>query len=379
MKKKILIVGNARSQHLINLALKVKKYRAEIQLDIFDVSSNLSEVKNNPYNQVFYCNKSFPSIVYKLPFLGGVIRRSIDLKRAVRKIKGKYDLVNVHYVTLDAYFLWTELVKKSKTIMLSPWGSDVYRFRKSFFKKIKSVYDRCNYVSAPKIKFREDIIETFSVDGQKIVNLGFGSSVIDNILLHKEVSREEAKDKLQLKNNFVITCGYNASNLQNHIQIINAIDQIRNQLDKNLFLILPMTYGGTKEYIQQVESYLSERKIPHRILKDFLSDDKMVYLRKCSDVFIHAQPTDAFSGSVQEYLLTDTKVINGKWTRYPDFEKFGIPYFLFNSFEELAKVIVDANHQKESLVSSKLKDFICEQAWNYKGKQWADFYSSISE
>lgn len=379
MAKKILIVGNSQSQHLNSLTAKVKLYAGDsVQLDLFDTSSlGKAYPVNSAYNRVFYCQRSFPSIIYKIPILSSVVRRVFDLRKAVRKINTQYDLINIHYVTLDAYFIWSGLKKMSHTIMVSPWGSDVYRVKKSIFYKVKNVFDKSSYVSAPKIKFRQDIKEIFKVDENKLVDLGFGSDVIDNLIRCEDITREQAKEKLQLKDHFIITCGYNGSELQNHIRIIEAINQARNDLSEKLFLILPMTYGGSTAYINQIEQLLFREDIPHRILRDFLSDEEMVYLRKCSDMFIHAQPTDAFSGSVQEYILTDTKVINSSKTRYPDLEKFEMPYFLFNDFDELGKIILEVSKHSDYKSSVDLKQFISQQGWDNKGRQWAEFYRNV--
>ncbi|MCS3555821.1 MULTISPECIES: glycosyltransferase [unclassified Sphingobacterium] len=380
MVKRILIVGNANSQHLINLVLNAQKYAlGKIEIDVFDTSypSGLDS-DNMPYNNVFYCERSFPAFIYNFPIIRGVIRKFVDFRKSIKQIDvRKYDLINIHFITEDAYFLWHYLTKIGTTIMLSPWGSDVYRFKSSKFKKLKSLYDKCSFVSAPEIQFKKDIKAIFKLEDDKFINLGFGSDVIVNISKHENVTREEAKVRLNLEGKYIITCGYNGAHLQNHSQIIQAINEIKNDINEDLLLLFPMTYSGSEEYICRIEQQLIETGISYRIMKNFLSDDDMVYLRKCSDIFIHGQPTDAFSGSVQEYLLTDTKVLNGRWTRYPDLEKHEIPYSIFNSFDELGGLILELYKKPNYKISPPLKAFIRNQGWDVKGKQWADFFSAF--
>lgn len=378
MSKKILIVGNAKSQHLYNLVLNVKKNNHHIRIDILNLSTK-SLNSNSVFDNVYECKKSLPSILYKIPVLSSLFYRFFDLKIALKNISEKYDLVNIHYVTIDTYFMWDRLKKISDNIMLSPWGSDVYRVKNIFIKKIKTVYDKCTYVSVPKIKFRNDIIDKFSIDQSKIIDLGFGSSIIDKIIEFNSMGKTKAKRILNFENKFIITCGYNASELQNHSKIIDSINAVKGQLKidiNNIILLLPMTYGGNNEYINNIEKKLQATNLPYKIYNNYLQDSEVALLRGCSDVFIHAQPTDAFSGSLQEYLLTDNQVINGKWTRYPDLEKFGeVPYHVFNDFDELKIKIVNAVNHEKLKISKELKDFICEQSWVQKGKQWTEFYS----
>lgn len=380
MVKRILIVGNANSQHLINLVSNAQKYAlGKIEIDVFDTSyPSRLDSDNMPYNNVFYCERSFPAFIYNFPIIRGVIRKFFDFRKSIKQIEARnYDLINIHFVTEDAYFLWHYLTTIGTTIMLSPWGSDVYRFKSSKFKKLKSLYDNCSFVSAPEIQFKKDIKAIFKVKDDKFINLGFGSDVIVNISKHESVTREEAKVRLNLEGKYIITCGYNGAHLQNHSQIIQAINEIKNDINEDLLLLFPMTYSGSEEYICRIEQQLKETGIAYRIMKNFLSDDDMVYLRKCSDIFIHGQPTDAFSGSVQEYLLTDTKVLNGRWTRYPDLEKYEIPYSIFNSFDELGGLILELYKKPNYKISPPLKAFIRNQGWDVKGKQWADFFTGF--
>jgi hypothetical protein len=43
----------------------------------------------------------------------------------------------------------------------------------------------------------------------------------------------------------------------------------------------------------------------YSIVSQFLSDEDIARLRIAKDIFIHAQKTDAFSETVQEYLMPE--------------------------------------------------------------------------
>lgn len=317
--------------------------------------------------------------MYKLPKIGVFFSGILDTVISFNKLNGKkYDLVNIHFVSWNLYFAINKLKRVSSFLMLSPWGSDVYRIGSSVaFKIVNSVFKKADFVSAAKIKFREDIKNKFAVPESKFIELGFGSSTIDEIVRNKEITKEEAKRAFNINDKYVITCGYNGSEQQNHAEIINAIFSIKNKIRKDIILIIPMTYGANNAYINKTRLLLDKLGFDFLLITEYLSDQEITTLRKCSDIFIHAQPTDAFSASVQEYLLTDTKVINGKWTRYPDLEKYGVPYYIFNSFEELGSVIIQAYDDVNYSINSELIKEIENRGWNIQSKQWAQFYSNV--
>ncbi len=381
-KTKILLVGNIYDKHICRLVKHISSIVGDdIQIDIFNTNTSEMPLPDmfSCYGKVFNKKKHFPRSIYKLPKIGGFFSGILDTVISFNKLNGnKYDLVNIHFVTWELYFAINKLKRVSSFLMLSPWGSDVYRIGSSFaFKIVNSVFKKTDFVSAPKIKFREDIKNKFAVPESKFIELGFGSSIIDEILRSKDLTKEEAKRVFNINGKYVITCGYNGSEKQNHAEIINAIYSIKNKIKEHIVLIIPMTYGANSAYINKIRLLLDKLGFDYLLITEFLSDQEVTTLRKCSDIFIHAQPTDAFSASVQEYLLTDTIVINGKWTRYPDLEKYGVPYYIFNSFEELGSVIIHAYDDFYYPINSELRKVIENQGWNIQSKKWAQFYSSV--
>ena len=201
-----------------------------------------------------------------------------------------------------------------------------------------------------------------------------GTDTIDAINAQKKLSKEEAKMQLGLTKLYVITCGYNASPSQNHHKILDAIEKIRTQLPENVCLVFPFTYGGTELYKDEIMQRLEACGINYVMYTDFLSLNELVALRKSSDVFIHMQSSDAFSASVQEYLLCDTVVINAAWLRYPTLEIFGKPYIQIDTFEQLSDTILEILSGRYPVISTKLKSEINNNGWNEKAKDWMKFY-----
>ena len=143
-------------------------------------------------------------------------------------------------------------------------------------------------------------------------------------------------------------------------------------------IVLPMTYNKKASYIAEVEKRLADYLIEHIILKNYLTNSDMVCLRKCADMFIHAQDTDANSVSLAEHLLCNSVVVNGRWLRYENRETFGIPYYTFEKFEQLPEVIVTA-YKGGPLVSNELKRSISSEGWNMVIRKWIHYFEQVSK
>lgn len=381
-KTKILLVGNIYTIHIRKLISHMNRLNPKIEFDIFNsVECNDTLPDEAKYfNNIFSFKRHFPLWMYRIPILNTILFCILDTILSLSKqLSGKkYKLINIHSIGIESFFLMPIYKQHSNTVMSSPWGSDMYRkkgVKKFLTKRILSWSD---YVSAPKIQFREDIKTMYKVPETKFIELGFGADAIDLLSQNIEISRDVAKQNLNISENYIITIGYNGSKAQNHLKIIEAVKKVRKELPEKIYLLLPMTYGASQTYISKVRNALIESKIPFKIFDEFLNDRELVHLRKSSDMFVHAQPSDAFSASLQEYFLCDTIIVNGKWTRYPDFEKFGIPYYIFNSFEELPEKMLKAyKNEDEIYISSQLKEYVKNKGWRFMSEKWCEFYVSL--
>ena len=380
---KVLLIGDVQGIHLIRLVSHLIRINPRLRVDIFNISKSTKEYPEGAvvFNQIFQPKKHFPSWIYKISFLQPLFSRLLDLRLSFSKAfrYSKYDIINIHFISPESFFLMPLYRRIAKTVLSSPWGSDMYRNKYLYKIMVKKVLDWSDVVSAPKIQFRDDIKRLFHVPERKFVELGFGADMIDVIIKNSRISRNEAKERIGLADRFLVTCGYNGLKPQHHTEIIQALVQVRGDLPENLHLLLPMTYGATEKYIREIDDLLKTHQFQYTIFDRFLPDEKLLHIRKASDMFIHAQPSDAFSASMQEYLLCDAIVVNGHWTRYPDFEKFGMPYYLYNSFEELPACILKAYRQEENIqISPELKDFIQKKGWLHLAGEWNSVYEEIA-
>ena len=298
----------------------------------------------------------------------------------------KYDIVNVHFPKWHLSYAYKYLRSMSKNLLVTPWGSDVLRIKDpKEYKPLGKLYRRADYIiNSPTTPLGLKIRQEFKVNPDKFVGNFFGSDIIDYALTEGEsISQEEAKKRFGIEGRYVITCGYKRKKEHRHKEIMAAIYQNRDKLPKNLSLLFPMTYGNGR--IKSEEAYVEECKQEcekygfHGVfVTDFLSIEDMYKLRKATDIFIHVQPTDASSGSLQEYILCDKKIIHGSWIKYEDLEAYKpLFYFPVHNLDELGEVIVKAYNSDKIDIPQGVIDYVKSSGWEYRINKMNEFYMSI--
>lgn len=381
--KKILIVGSIYDKHAYRFISHLKKEDNSLNIDILSY-----EQKNEQPECFAFCNKAYRpqesmQKFYKIKYLGQFIK-AIDFKHDLECLASqhkKYDAILILWVFPQNILAASSYKKLSNNIILIPLGSDVLRISKLSRLALRPFYRKADYVVLPETGFRQKIKKYFKIQDSKIVNIGFGTDMID-IITENNISKEESKKQLGITNKFVITIGYNASEAQNHFAVIKEIDKIRAKLPKNLLLIFPMSYPSTPTHVAyrtQIKEYLNSKKYEFIMLENYLSEEDLLLYRKCTDIFIHAQSTDASCASIQEYLLVNCLVLNAAWLQYPQLEKYEKPYFTFNSFENIGECLIKAiNTPNKPQISQQLREEIYQRGWKSEIKLWVSFINSIN-
>ena len=75
------------------------------------------------------------------------------------------------------------------------------------------------------------------------------------------------------------------------------------------------------------------------LLKEMMPLEDVAKLRSATDIMIHGQTTDALSGSIREAVFAGAVLINPEWIKYREFERLGIEYIEYSSFDELSDVL----------------------------------------
>lgn len=380
--KRILIVGGVYDKHTYRFISHLKKEDNSLKIDILSYEKKEGQPECIDFCEKVYQPQESMQKLYKVKYLGQIIR-AIDFKHNLKILVSqnkKYDAILILWVFPQNMLAIDSYKKLSNNIILVPLGSDVLRISKLARFALKSFYQNADYIALPPAGFQQTVKQLFHITDSKIVILDFGSDQIDTIL-NSEISRLEAKQKLGIAKKYVITIGYNAVKAQNHLMILDQLVQVKEQLPENLFLILPMTYPKSpeiEEYIKSVKIYLNNLNFKYRIFEDYLDEQQLILLRKCSDIFIHAQTTDANCATIFEYLLSDCTILNGSWLHYPELEKDNMPYFTFNSIKDLGSCLIEAiKNPEQHKPSYRLINDMAKKGWNYQIKLWIEFLNSL--
>lgn len=385
MKANILIIGSIADRNLIRLVNSIKKFDTDskICIDILHINPpnhnklnyRISELTEN-IGEIYYVKDQKK---YKLVYLNKFLRL-VKIFSTLKDVKNNhYDLINIHYMSGFYYFIWHLIKRKGRKILITPWGSDIYRIKKFARFLIGRCYNKSNYISCGNIKMKYDIKTTFHVPENKIVDLAFGSQMIDLISESININRSISKKNLGLDDKYLIVCGYNASAAQQHLEIINSLYKVKSFLPLKTTLLFPMTYAKNVDYVKKVKTVLGKTDFDYVIYDEYLSDDQLLHIRKAADLFINIQLTDAFSASLQEYILCEAKIINGAWLSYPQLEKFGYPYYITKTVSTLSQTIKEVLKDQDGIIiSENVKQFIRERGYKYQAKKWYDFYLNSS-
>ena len=367
----VLFVGILNHGHNQRLVSHLREIRPNARVDFL-----ASSVVDVPESVLASISNLYVAKHNNNPFL-----KFINTLRLLKQIKSnKYDIVSIQSAHYYCYFYLRYLRKMSSVILLTPWGSDVYRSKgiKQVF--VKKLFKSVDKVSIANNQFGEHVRTLYRLPIEKTVCLDIGSDAIDFICDNiNNVSREDAKHYFNCSDKYIITCSYNGLTTHRHSYIINAINQIKNELPDNLVLFFPFTYCATKEYANDLKQQLKDYNLDYLFFEEYLSVKELFYLRRAADMFIHIQPTDANSQSLQEYLLCGAKVVNGEWLRYSELESDGkVPYFLVQSLESLNKDILYAYKSAPINVSTETIDYIKSYGWKAWIVKWDAFFMSCT-
>lgn len=316
----------------------------------------------------------------------GIFKKIVSLRKQFKKFSRyhRYDIVNVQYPHYYMAAAMPYLHKMSNNIVITPWGSDILRVD-GFRAKIlfNGVLSKCDYITtAIDGNVGKRILERLPNSRNKFYFQAWGSETIDYIVHHiSETDTAAAKERFGLKGKYVITCGYNAFRAQNHDKIIDAIVQKRPQLPDNLKLLFPVSYGAHDKdrYVAELKKKCQDEQLDALFLEEYMSVEDVFLLRMATDMFIHAQNTDAGCASLQEYVLCDKKIVHGSWIRYPMLEVYSpLCYHTASDFSVLGDIIVDAYHAEPIKFSQEAIDYITSNGWEVRRKDWNDMFEKLA-
>lgn len=384
--KKVLILGNTDSvwtKSLVDNFLMKENYEVwMIRMNKTNENEYFRELyekkgihfinctQNHDYNYDRKIKKNYLLILYNL---------ILETKKN-SKIK-KFDIINLHFVDFKNLFVAfiLKIITGSKLI-ISYWGSDLLRIN-NFELFICGWFVRfADYITFDNMDLENKFKDTYKWGCKmRAKTVLFGLPVLDIIKTKcKKESPIEIRERWGIpENKKVIAVGYNGIPQQQHIKVLKSLRRMKKDDKEKIFLLLQMTYNGTEKYKKDVIAEVKKTECEYMVIQRFLTDYEVADLRIITDIFINAQVTDAFSGSVCENLFSNTLLINAKWLCYQEFQKFNFTYLEFDNISDINKIIEKSldckiDFRKNAELIWKLR------SWESCRLKWKDVYHRVS-
>ena len=261
---------------------------------------------------------------------------------------GPFDAIHNHYLSHRDLALGDRMHRAFPQAqwICSYWGSDLMRSTGVELSRMGKYLRRCDHVTVHSSLHVNRVREVFGdAVADKTALVYFGQTVLDEIARVRQIAdRAECKRHLGLPEDKPVIClGYNASPTHQHMQLLKGLKTLPEETLRGWSVILQMTYGSRNDtYADTVREMASTLPCHTLVLTEFMNDTESAYLRLAADAFVLAIPTDAFSGSLQEYLYAGAHVLRAAWLRYPQLEELGIDTASFQEISQVPQMLREA-------------------------------------
>lgn len=252
-----------------------------------------------------------------------------DLKTILSEIP-VYDAMQLLWIEWYWCYFYRLIRKKAIRLNLNVGGSDFYRATESERDYKRELIACSDKVTAETLETIQEFTSYYRKDIKKDMELlPFGVLVLEYINKNKDIDKALIKEKYHIpQNKIVVTCGHNANIAHQHMEIIDALNELSEDIQKQIVCVFPMTYPNVfGSHIEAVRSRLEKVKFDNVILTEFMDFQSMAEYALISDVMIHVQTTDQLSSTMLEEMYAGSVVIAGSWLPYKSLHEMGI-YFL---------------------------------------------------
>jgi hypothetical protein len=362
--KKVLVIGEEASDFIGPLFKKIRtktdmyigilelreKGRDELRIkDGFDQSHTIRTAFSE-YSSIEVIKALFDPRVYvnllRFRSIKEAIRYRLKESQA-KKIFENYDTFNIHAMSKEALF-YIPFIPRSKKLVLSFWGSDLLDPNDNYpDHMIREAVERANGVTVHSITLREIFLSRF---GRRHYDKVVPTLLFDDVdhftpYNEKVVKKNEIVLKFKQKHGIgneqtIIVIGHNATMINNHIEIVNALANLNEDIKTRISLVFPLTYGhAEKNYTQNLKDLCSAMNLNHVMLTEFLSQEELIELRVASEIHIRMPKFDAFSLALCETIYCNNIIISASWLPYRKMRTNGIYYHELDRHEELTGTV----------------------------------------
>lgn len=264
-------------------------------------------------------------------------------------------------------------------VIVSFWGSDILRINKKDAKVLKYLLSNADKINLATLEMEEKF-KSFYGDmfNDRFCAAKFGSLAFDYINYYKgNMSKKECKKWIGADSERItVAIGHNGNREQQHIKVLNKLSELPQNTKDKIVLVLHVGYGLDNEYTVELKRSLENLSIRHIVINDILSLDDIAKLRIGTDIIVHAQTTDALSGSIREAIYAESILINPTWIHYSEFDEYGVEYIKYNSFNDLCEHITAAINKNVSVNTKKNSEIMHHQySWDAVYRDWTEIFN----
>ena len=299
-------------------------------------------------------------LIMKVPKIR-VLHREWQKRAALKPYKGEFDAIIVLYVTPFALKCAKGLAKTNTKRYAVFIGSDILRSSgKKTTSMRKLLKDNQTFVICESCQteaaFHSEIGRAI-VQSAKVIY--FGDAPFQYIDDQLELGINKCKKQYGIPEDKISVCiGYNASQAQQHLKVIEQIGKLDDEIRRKI--------------IAELDAAMKSSGIGYCILTKFLCPNEVAALRVATDIFINAQTTDSISASVMEAYYAGARLLNAGWLKYREFSNWGLDYDVFKSFEDICLLIERNVENLRERSNINRGTVIRNWSWNTCKDRWSD-------
>jgi len=373
---RLLFVGNADNPLLVDLALELKRLRPGLVIDMLSERSSRHPRATQAFDSIRY-----PEGVGWMRVTRGVkffwfLRQ---YRALLRTVPAGYDAVHVFYLSAIWGALAGALATKGRRMVVSLFGSDVYRTT-GLLKPLQArLLERAATTTAANQDTLDAAIQQYGIDPVRCAIVRFGLRPLEHIeRLRALGDRTVHKKALGIpEDRTVIAAGYNGSAHQHHEAIIDALRALHGEIRSRLFVIVPMTMGGVPAHVAAVRSALNDSGLGYRIITELMTDAEVARLRLATDIMVQVQPTDQLAGAMQEHLFAGSVVVTGDWLPYGVLREAGVRFWTVPDRAALTGAIGECMQElrsRQMQCAGNAAPIGALSSWSNTAPQWSALY-----
>ncbi|MFG6377005.1 MAG: glycosyltransferase [Lachnospiraceae bacterium] len=370
MKKiRVLFVANMNSRWAFRYVKKM--YFENLDITIVDYACQRLSMGNEYYE---FCEKNRINII--AIYDEEEFSRTIKYAMLINQME-KFDVCHIMYLRTEACMLVRICEQKFNQIIGNFFGSDFYRVTKTDEQKQKYLIDISDMLIVPTDQMKEKVVLKYPEFQDRVQAVYFESPVFE--MLETNPYIKDLDEKCLPSDKVIIAAGYNGNSGQQHDLFIRALNACSLEIKKRVFIVFTMTYGLTDEYEKYINELLNNVDFEFVIIKEYMTDEQIISLRKRIDIFVHPMITDAFSAALQESMFFQTVILMGSWLQYQLLEQEKACIYKFTDERDLSQkleqIIVNyKEYRSNSAINKEIIKRIRSQRSHVE--DWNVFYNT---